>query len=120
MLTDVALPPAAARPAASSSASSSEAAAGGGVLVRLLRGTYTVRVAPSERHIYYPEEATLDLTRVPLPRVAGAIDLPVPMRAAPRLRVMLLGAFGAGGSVNLVSALLMALAMPFGDAVWWR
>ena len=79
-------------------------AGGLGVLVRLLRGTYRVRVAQGDEDAYYPEEAPLTLTKVPLPRSSGPIELRVPMRAKPRLAVVLLGEFDADASLNLVCA----------------
>ena len=70
-----------------------------GALVRMLRGTYTVRVPQHEDEEYFPETATLNLTRVPLPKSAylGPIELIVPMRAKPKIAVVLLGQFDLGG-----------------------
>ena len=100
-----------------------------GVLVRMLRGTYTVRVAQLESDNFYPEDAVLNLTRAPLPCSAGPIELLIPMRAKPRLTVMLFGGFGADGSLDLVRAPLElralshaplghGLCMQCGHAVW--
>ena len=72
-----------------------------GAVVRTLRGTYTVRVPQTESENYYTEEATLTLTRVPLPRSPGPVEVLVPMRAKPRLTVMLLGEFDEQGALNL-------------------
>ena len=62
-----------------------------GVGVRLLRGTYVVRVPMAAEGPFFAEETTLDLTRVPLPSQAhgrGPIDLPVPMASKPTLRLV--------------------------------
>ena len=78
-------------------------AAAGGALLRVLRGTYTVEVPRDEGlpDECYPEVATLNLTRVPVPRSVEPAELRVLMRARPALRVALLGDFPAGGRSQL-------------------
>ena len=52
---------------------------------------------------YFSETATLNLTRVPLPKSAylGPIELIVPMRAKPKIAVVLLGQFDQEGSLGI-------------------
>ena len=83
-----------------------------GVLVRMLRGTYTLRVAQSESDNFYPEDTILNLTRVPLPHSVGPIELLIPMRAKPRLAVTLFGSFDADGNLDLVRMPIHA-GLPF-------
>ena len=55
-----------------------------GLRVRLMRGTYTVRVTASGtddelgRRLVLPEEAKLELARVPAPTADGPVELKVP------------------------------------------
>ena len=82
-----------------------EAAEAPGVPVRLLRGTYTVRVPMRAGEDFFAEEALLSLTRVPLPRGAGgaggAVELLVPLAAKPRLRVVVHAAMDPQGELQL-------------------
>ena len=61
-----------------------------GLRVRLMRGTYTVRVTASGtddelgRRFVLPEEAKLELARVPAPTADGPVELKVPLSAQPR------------------------------------
>ena len=62
-----------------------------GLRVRLMRGTYTVRVTASGtdvelgRQFLLPEEAKLELARVPAPTGDGLVELKVPLPTQPRL-----------------------------------
>ena len=74
-----------------------------GLRVRLMRGTYTVRVTASGtddelgRRFVLPEEAKLELARVPAPTADGPVELKVPLSAQPReaTRIDLSGAVPA-------------------------
>ena len=72
-----------------------------GLLVRLLRGTYTVRVPQPIASDYFELSSRLTLTRAPLPRDAGPVELRVPLAAKPKLRVVLHGPFAAEATANL-------------------
>ena len=71
--------------------------------MRLLRGSYTVAVPMRDDEEYESEEAPLTLTHVPLPPTPNhaPLELRVPMRARPRLRVLLVGEFGEDGALGL-------------------
>ena len=62
-----------------------------GLRVRLMRGTYTVCVTASgtdaevAKQFFLPEEAKLELARVPAPTGDGPVELKVPLSAQPRL-----------------------------------
>ena len=87
------------------SASAGERRGGGGgsgVLVRLLRGTFTVRVPEPASGEYFEEQVSLDLTRVPLPRSnTGPLELRVPVGARPKLRIVLQGPHSGDSRLKL-------------------
>ena len=74
----------------------------GGLLVRLMRGTYTIQLP--ETNDYFAETAELALARVPAPIADSPVELKVPMFAKPRLKTKLDMDFDASGVLRYCDA----------------
>ena len=75
-----------------------------GLHVRLMRGTYTIKIPETTN--YFAESAKLELARVPAPSSEGAVELKVPLFAKPKLTAKVALGIDASGVLRYTDATL--------------
>ena len=75
-----------------------------GLHVRLMRGTYTIKIPETTN--YFAENAKLELARVPAPSSEGPVELKVPLFAKPKLTAKVSLGVDATGALRYTDATL--------------